>query len=76
MNELAIGPGDEASLSMGTLMGDMEGAFAGDFEGKVQKILEKGVSHFRGPLGEPVELLTEYFWRAPDREHLSLWEFC
>jgi len=25
MNELAIGPGDEASLSMGTLMGDMEG---------------------------------------------------
>jgi len=24
MNELTIGPGDEASLSMGTLMGDME----------------------------------------------------
>ena len=25
MNELTIGPGDEASLSMGALMGDMEG---------------------------------------------------
>jgi len=25
MNELTIGPGDEASLSIGTLMGDMEG---------------------------------------------------
>jgi len=25
VNELTIGPGDEASLSMGTLMGDMEG---------------------------------------------------
>jgi len=25
MNELTIGPGDEASVSMGTLMGDMEG---------------------------------------------------
>ena len=40
MNELTIGPGEEASLSMGTLMGDMEGgAFTGDNEGKVQKIL-------------------------------------
>jgi len=28
MNELTIGPGDEASLSMGTLMGDMEGGGA------------------------------------------------
>ena len=51
MNELTIGPGDEASLSMGTLMGDMEGgALTGDFEGKVLKILETGVSRFRGPL--------------------------
>jgi len=42
MNELTIAPGDEASFSMGTLMGDMEregGPFTGDFEGKVQKIL-------------------------------------
>jgi len=54
MNELTIGLGDEASLSMGTLMGDMEGgggAFTTDFKGKVQKILEMGISHFRGPLG-------------------------
>ena len=53
MNELTIGPGDEASLSTGTLMGDMEGggSFTRDFEGKVQKILETGVSRFRGPLG-------------------------
>jgi len=36
MNELTIGSGDEASPSMGTLMGDMEGGpFTGDFEGKV-----------------------------------------
>ena len=50
MNELTIGAGDEASLSMGTLKGDMEGqAFTWDFEGKVQKILETGVSRFRGP---------------------------
>jgi hypothetical protein len=53
MNELTMGPGDEASLSMGTLMGDMEarGAFTRDFQGKVQKILEMGLSRFRGPLG-------------------------
>jgi len=53
MNDLTIGPGDEAALSMGTLMGDMGegGPFTGDFEGKVQKILETGVSCFRGPLG-------------------------
>jgi len=30
----------------------------------------------RGPVWEPVELLTEYFWRAPDGEHLALWERC
>ena len=52
MNELTIGPGDESSLSMGTLLGDMEGGpFTGDFEGKVQKFLETGVSCFGGPLG-------------------------
>jgi len=73
MNVLTIGPGDEASLSIGTLMGDMEGAFTGDFEGKVQKIPEMGVSCFRGLLGN---LWTEYFWRAPDRKHLLLWELC
>ena len=51
MSELTIGPGDGASLSIGTLIGDMErgGAFIGDFERKVQKTLEKGVSLFRGP---------------------------
>ena len=26
----------------------------------------------QGPVGEPVESLTEYFWRAPEREHLSV----
>jgi len=52
MNELTIGPEDEASLSMGTLMGTWRGgALTGDFEVKVHKILEKGVSRFRGPLG-------------------------
>jgi len=52
MNELTIGPGDESSLSMGTLLGDMEGGpFTGDFEGKVRKFLETGVSCFGGPLG-------------------------
>ena len=52
MNELTTGPGDEVSLSMGTLLGDMEGgAFTGDFERKAQKFLETGVSRFRGPLG-------------------------
>jgi len=36
MNELTIGSGDEASLSMVTLMGNMEGggAFTGEFEGE------------------------------------------
>jgi len=60
MNELTIGPGDEASLSMGTLMGDMEGGgrFTGDFEGNVQKILETRLLLLQGPVGEPVELLT------------------
>jgi len=29
MNEFTIGPEDEASLSMGTLMGGMEGGFEG-----------------------------------------------
>jgi len=39
MNELTIGPGDETSLSMETLMGDMErgGAFTGDFEGRCRQ---------------------------------------
>jgi len=36
MNEKTIGSGDEASLSLGTLLGNMEGgSFTGDFEGKV-----------------------------------------
>jgi len=71
MNELTIGPGDEASLSMGTLMGGMGG---GAFTGKGAE--NSGDRHLllRGPVGEPVQLLTEYFWRAPDGEHLSLQE--
>ena len=67
MSELTIGPGDGASLSIGTLMGDMErgGAFTRDFERKVQKTLETGVSLFRGPFfGEPVELLTGHVGKA------------
>jgi len=37
MNERSIGSGDEASLSIGTLVGNMEGGgtFTRDFEGKV-----------------------------------------
>jgi hypothetical protein len=36
MKELTIDSGDEASLSIGTLLGNMEGdSFNGDFEGKV-----------------------------------------
>ena len=66
MNELTIGSGDEASLSMGTLMGNMEGG--GHLPGTLRG--------FRGPFGEPVESLTEYFWRSPEREHLSLCELC
>ena len=41
-------------------MRDMErgGAFTRDFERKVQKTLETGVSLFRGPFfGEPVEFV-------------------
>ena len=35
MKEQTIGSGDEASLSIGTLLGNMEGgSFTGDFEGK------------------------------------------
>jgi len=36
MNELTIGSGDEASLFIGTLMGNVEGGpFTWDFEGNV-----------------------------------------
>jgi hypothetical protein len=36
MNEYAIGSGDNASLSIGTLLGNMEGgSITRDFEGKV-----------------------------------------
>jgi hypothetical protein len=36
IKEQTIGSGDEASLSIGTLLGDVEGgSFTGDFEGKV-----------------------------------------
>ena len=77
MNELTIHPGDEASLTMGTLMGDMEGGtiYRG-LKGKGAENSGDGSLLLRGPVGEPVELLTEYFWRAPDGEHLSLWELC
>jgi len=52
MNELTIGSGDEASLSVGIMMGTWRrGPLTGDFEGKVQKILETGVSRFRCLLG-------------------------
>jgi len=36
MKEQTIGSGNEASLSIGTLLGNMEGSsFSGDFQGKV-----------------------------------------
>jgi hypothetical protein len=48
-----IGSGDEASLSIGTLVGNMEGgSFTRDFEGKVlKKALEMDAALLRGPLG-------------------------
>ena len=72
MNELTIGPGDEASLLIGTLMGDI---YRG-LRGKVAENSGDGRLSLQGPSGEPVELLTEFFWRAADREHLSLCELC
>jgi len=44
MNELTNGPGDEAFLSMGTLMGDMEGG-----GGLLPGILGKRCRKFRTP---------------------------
>jgi hypothetical protein len=36
MKEQTIGSGDEASLAIGTVLGNMEGgSFTGEFEGKV-----------------------------------------
>jgi len=65
MNELTTDSGDEGSLSIETLMGNVEGGpFTGDLEGKVQKkTLETGASHHRGPLGNLWNPLTEYFKR-------------
>jgi len=65
MNELTIGSGDEASLSIGTLMGNVEGGPSiGEFEGKVyKKTLETSSSRRRGPLGKLWRSLTEYFKR-------------
>jgi len=41
--------------------------------------VEMGVSLCRGPLGNLGSPLTGNLrdsWRAPEREHLSLWELC
>ena len=53
MKEQTIGSGDEASLSIETLLGNMEGgSFTWDFEGEVlKKALETGASLGRGLLG-------------------------
>jgi len=79
MNELNIGSGDEASLSMGNLMGNMEGGGA-IYRGLCGKGVDEnsgdGRLSLQGPVGEPAESLTEYFWRAQEREHLSRWELC
>ena len=47
-----------------------------NYEGLRGKGAENSGDGRVSPTGGPVELLTEYFWRAPDREHLSLWELC
>jgi hypothetical protein len=48
-----IGSGDEASLSIRILLGNMVGiSFTGDFEGKVlKKAPESGTYLLRGPMG-------------------------
>jgi hypothetical protein len=47
------GSGYEGSLSIGTLLGNMQGgSFTGNFEGKVlKKVLETDAYFLRGPLG-------------------------
>jgi len=73
MNELTIGFGDEASLSMGTLIGDMDGShLPGALRERCRSNSGDWHLSLQGPVGEFVESLTEYFWRAPEREHLSL----
>jgi hypothetical protein len=77
MKEQTIGSADEASLSIETLLGTMEGhSFTGDFEGRVKKkALETDASLHRGPLGNLGSPLTGNFSRrVPEREHLSLRE--
>ena len=65
MNELTIGSGDEASFSIGTLMGNVEwGPFTGDFQGKMKKeILETDASRRRSPLRKLFSPLSVYFER-------------
>jgi hypothetical protein len=68
--------GDEAALSIET----WGGSFTRDSEGREwKKVLEMGVSLYGGPLGNLGSPSTGNFrdgWRAPEREHLSLWELC
>ena len=75
MNELTIGPADEASLH-----GDSDGGhgggglLAGTLRERCRKLwrrvsLASGASW--GTCG-----VVDYCWRALDREHLSLWELC
>ena len=70
MNELTIGAGDEASLSMGTLMGDMEG---GDLPGNLRERCSK---FWRG-----ASLASGARWETCGGLQLgsislSLWELC
>jgi hypothetical protein len=91
MSEYTFGSGDGASLSMGTLLSEDGGAYlVGDFEGKMsyqgmcRRRLWKRVSLFVGaPMGNLgvgggearlLEILRDS-QRAPEMEHLSLWEF-
>jgi len=64
MNELTIGSGDEASLSVGTLMGNMEGG-GGHLPGTLRERCRRKFRR-RAPLA----------LGAPEREHLSLCELC
>jgi len=83
-----MGSGDEASLSIGTLLGYMEGgSFTGNFEGKVnyqgtrRRKLWRWVSlsvaaHWGTWGGVRLLGILKDSWRGLEWEHLSLQELC
>ena len=88
MNKQTSGSGDGVSLSMGTVLGNMEGA---PLPGTLRERLifrrwgadgSVDGSLRRGPVGEPGEgirlegTVRDSGRRAPEMEHLSLRELC